>query len=99
MFEIYRFLRNVSIPDQHVLAEPEIRPEDRESKHELTQIMQVFLVYQFKVSEVFQIYHEDGDQCNTRYKGRSKCVPAVHGAIPVCINTHKPQPGNGRSNG
>src|SRR5690606_7680801 len=93
-FEVNSFFGNIRIPDQHVLREPQVSPEDRECKHELTQVMQVFLVGIFQVSLVFQVYHKKNDQSNTGYKGAGKSVPAVHGRIPVCIKTHQPQPGH-----
>ena len=33
---IYRFLRQVGIPDEHELREPNVGPEDTEAEYELT---------------------------------------------------------------
>ena len=52
--------------------------------------MQVFLIGMFQVTVVFK---ENYKQCNQRHachKRTGKCVPAIHGAVPVGINTHQP---------
>ena len=61
VFKINSFFRLVAIPDQHVLGEPEIGPEDGKRKHELANIVQVLLVYQFQVTQVLQIDYKDCD--------------------------------------
>ena len=53
--EINGLLRLVTVPDQHILGKPEVGPEDRESKHEFTNIMQVILCSEFQVAFVFQV--------------------------------------------
>ena len=56
--KVNSFFRNVSIPDQHVLAEPQIGPEYREGKHELTDIMKVLFVGELQIALILKIYYE-----------------------------------------
>ena len=56
-FEVNCFIRDIRIPDQHVLCKPKICPENTECKHELTKVMYVFNSYQLKVTLVFKIYN------------------------------------------
>src|SRR5688500_17258882 len=85
-FEINRFFRNVSIPDQHILGEPEIRPEYREGKHEFSKIMNMFFVHEFQVAVVLEVHYEQGNQRHTRNKGACEYIPAIHSGVPVCID-------------
>src|SRR5258706_6847084 len=55
MLEINCFFRNICIPYQHILREPEIRPENRKCKHEYSYIMQMFLVCILEVSFIFKV--------------------------------------------
>src|SRR5690349_12061405 len=41
-FEVSCFFRDIRIPYQHELGEPEIGPENRKREHEFSEIMQVF---------------------------------------------------------
>lgn len=59
--EVFSFFRHVGVPDQHVLAEPEVGPEDAEREHELAEVVQVFIVHHGKISFAFQVNNE---QCN-----------------------------------
>jgi len=42
---VRRFFREVSIPDEEVLREPDVRPESAESKQQLSKVVQVILVH------------------------------------------------------
>src|SRR5580698_5621932 len=53
--EIDRFFRNIRIPDQHELVEPEIGPEDRKGELKLAQVMQMFLIDIFKITLVLEV--------------------------------------------
>src|SRR5579863_9423012 len=93
-FKIDRLLRNIRVPDQHELIEPEIAPEDRKGKLVLRHIMQVLFIGVFQVSLILQVDDKDRHQGDARYPGAAKRIPAVHGGEPMCIETHQPEPGN-----
>src|ERR1700761_6801664 len=59
--KINRLFRNIRIPDQHELVEPEVSPEDREGKLKLAQVMQMFLIDIFKITLVLEVDDEQGD--------------------------------------
>src|SRR5687767_265844 len=54
-FKIFCFLRLVAIPYQHVLTKPEITPENRKCKHELSKIMQMLFRRVFQISFILQV--------------------------------------------
>src|ERR1700709_12146 len=89
--EIDGFFRDIRIPDQHELVKPEIGPEDREGKLELTQVMQMLLVDIFQVTQVLQIHYEQGDQRYARYKSTGKRIPAIHRGEPARVEAHQPE--------
>ena len=97
--EVNGLFRDIRIPDQHELVKPEIGPEDREGKLELTEVMQVLLVDIFQVSLVLQIHYEQGDQGYTGYKSTGESIPAVHRRKPAGVETHQPQPWSYGGNG
>ncbi len=74
---------------------PEISPENGKCKHEFSQVMQVLFISVFQVT-----YYSSGNTTNKvinatpAYKCACKGVPAIHGAVPMCIDTHQPKPGN-----
>ena len=61
--------------------------------------MKVLVIGIFQVAVVFQEYHEQGNQGHTGNKRTGECVPAVHRTVPVRIDAHQPEPGNGRHYG
>ena len=76
--EIDRFFRNIRIPDQHELVEPEIGPKDRKGKLELTEVMQMFLIDELKITLVFEVDDEQRDQGHPCHEGGRKRIPAIH---------------------
>ena len=76
--KVCRLIRNVGIPNQHVLREPKVGPENTECKHELTQIMQVLLCNQLQITLILQIDYPKQNQRPTTYESASKRVPREH---------------------
>ena len=84
-FEIDRLLRDIRIPDQHELVEPEITPEDRKGKLILGHIMQMLLIRIFQVTLILQVNDKDRHQRDPRHPGAAKRIPTVHRREPVRI--------------
>ena len=56
--EINGLFRDIRIPDQHELGEPQVGPENRKGKHELTDIMQVLIIGVLQVVVIFQEHNK-----------------------------------------
>ena len=76
--EIDRLFRDIGVPDQHELVEPEIGPENGEGKHELPKIMQVLPIDVRQISLVLEIDDEKRHQRQPGYEGTTKRIPAIH---------------------
>src|SRR5690606_17311764 len=59
-----RLLRNVAVPDQHVLTEGDVCPEDDESKRHLAEVLQMLARY-----DIAQIVHAEERHRDERYRG------------------------------
>ena len=97
--EIDRLFRDIGVPDQHELVEPEIGPEDGEGKHELSKVMQMLLIDVWQVALVLEIDDEKGHQRQPGYEGATKRIPAIHRGEPVRLDAHQPEPGHNGGNG
>src|SRR5579872_2225650 len=91
--EVDRLLRNIRIPDQHELIEPDIGIKDRERELIFSQIMQMLLVRVLEISLVLQIDHEEGYKRDPGDEGPRKHIPADHRRKPVRLQAHQPEPG------
>src|SRR6185312_6477890 len=75
-FEINGFFRNICVPDQHELREPEVGPEYGKGKLKLSEIMQMLLIRVFQITFVLHVHNKHADQCNARNKTACKNIPA-----------------------
>lgn len=94
--EINGLFRDVGVPDEHKLVEPQISPEDRKGKLEFTQVMKVFFVDELQVTLIFEVDDEDGDQRHAGNEGAGEVIPGEHGRVPMRIDAHEPQPRRNR---
>ncbi len=63
--EIGNLFRNIRIPDEHELREPQITPKETDGKHPFTHILNMAVINLWKVAFAFQIQYDD----HTRYHG------------------------------
>ena len=74
--EISHLFRNIGIPNQHKLREPQLSPENAETKHEFRQIMDVACIHVFQISFWFQIKGNQTNNCNSTYQETGKNIPS-----------------------
>src|SRR5215831_363910 len=82
--------RDISIPDQHVLGEPDVTPEDREREQQLTHDVVVLFVHKGQVASFLESEHNDDEQRHAGASRACKNVDAPHGGCPVIIQRRKP---------
>src|SRR3984893_3689936 len=89
--KVLRLFRNVGIPDEHVLAETDVGPENGEGQHPLSHD-----VVMLDRDDVFQVTGppqcgDDENQQRHRPAGcAGKNVNAPHGGKPFVVQTHQP---------
>src|ERR1700738_3537874 len=52
--EPFRFLRNVAVPDQHILAESDVTPKNDKREEQLAHYMVMLLVHELQVPGIFK---------------------------------------------
>ena len=84
------FFGQVAIPDQHVLAEPDVSPKDREAKKEFAEILIVIHSdHALKHSESLQNHARQGHHSHDDHEGARKEIDTKDGGEPMRVKRHQ----------
>src|SRR5437016_7013271 len=84
LHEVWYFFRNISVPDEQILAGPDVGPEGRESEEHLAQV--VDLVVADPITKRTVLPQEEGGQSycgDALHEQAGKSIKAEHGAAPL----------------
>ena len=82
-------LRDVGVPDQEVLREADVRPEDREPEHELAEVMEVLLGDDAEIARATQQREDHGHEAEHGQRRPREDVDPEDGGEPVGVQRHQ----------
>ena len=95
LLEIGHLFRNVTVPDQHELAEVEIAPKKARGEDPLSKVLDVAVVHLGQQAFALQIEHQDHRSGHRTAEHTCKHVPSEQGTEPMRIDAHDPIPRQG----
>src|SRR4029079_13443032 len=86
--EVDVLLRDVRVPDQHVLAEADVGPENGEGQHELTHDVVMLFINHLEVPLCLQCCDNQHEERHRAARCTSEEIDAPHGGKPVIVQAH-----------